>query len=40
MKQDINFPRKIHIRDKLIFSFAFLFLVIVSASAEENWCQF
>ena len=40
MKQEINFPRKIHIRDKLIFSFAFLFLVIVSASAEENWWQF
>ena len=39
-EKKINFPRKTHIRDKLIVCFAFLFLVIVSASAEQNWWQF
>ena len=40
MKKEINFPQKKHITDKFIVCFAFLFLVIGSPSAEQNWWQF
>jgi hypothetical protein len=40
VEKEINIPEKKHIKDKYIVCFAFLFLVIGSASAEENWWQF